>query len=145
MDVTTLANELVQALAPFLPYLTKLGRETAERAGREFGAGAWDHARTLWERLTRSLAERPTALESVRDAAEAPDDADARAALRLQLRKLLAEDEQLAGDLRRLLDERPGRSGPSVTVTASGERSIAVGRDATRSRFETGDRAPDPE
>jgi hypothetical protein len=145
MDVTILANELVEVLAPFLPFLTQFTRETAERAGREFGAEAWEHARLLWDRLAGRLEERPAAAETVRDAAEAPDDDDARAALRLQIRKLLADDGELANELRRLLDERPGAAESSVTVIASGERSIAVGRDARRSRLETGDRTADPD
>jgi hypothetical protein len=145
MDVTMLANELVEVLVPFLPFLTQIGKETAERAGREFGAEAWENAKALWDRLAGRLEERPAAAEAVRDAAEAPDDGDARAALRLQVRKLLADDETLRSELRRLLDERPGGPGSSVIVTASGQRSVAVGRDAIDSRIETGDRAPDPE
>jgi hypothetical protein len=144
MDVTVLSNELVALLAPFLPYLVQLGKEAAEVAGRELGSEAWEHAKVLWDRLRGRLEERPAALEAVRDAAEAPGDDDARAALRLQLRKLLAGDEALAGDLRRLLDERPG-TGSSVTVTARGERSIAVGGDVTDSRLDTGDRPASPE
>ncbi len=142
MDVTVLSNELVAVLVPFLPYLLQIGKKTAEAAGQEFGAEAWEHARGLWARLRGKVEERPAALEAVRDAAEAPDDDDARAALRLQLRKLLAGDEALVGDLRRLLDERPG-AGSSMTVTARGERSIAVGGDVTDSRLVTGDRNPE--
>jgi hypothetical protein len=141
MDVTTLANELIAALAPFIPYLARVGESSAESAGRQLGADAWEHALALWDRLGGRLEERPAALEAVQDAARAPDDDDARAALRLQVRKLLEGDEALAGELRHLLDERP----PSVAVTASGERSIAVGRDVTDSSLSTGDQAPHPE
>jgi hypothetical protein len=143
MDVTILANELVEVLAAFVPVLTLLGKETAEGAGRQFGADAWGYAKSLWDRLGGRLEERPAALEAVRDAAEAPDDGDARAALRLQIRKLLADDEVLAGELHGLLEERRDRVGAPVIVTASGERSIAIGRDATGNRFVIGDRAPD--
>lgn len=143
MDVAILANQLVTVLAPFLPFLVPLGQGAADAAGRQLGADAWEHAKALWDRLGDQLEERPDALEAVRGAAEAPDDGDARAAFRLQLRKLLGADEALADELRRLLAERPGAAGTSVTVTASGERSITVGRDAIGSAFVTGDRAPD--
>jgi hypothetical protein len=145
MDVTLLANNLVAALAPFLPFLLRLGQDAAEGAGRSLGTEAWEHAKALWERLGGRLQERPGALAAAQDAAEAPDDDDARAAFRLQLRKLLADDARLASELRRLLDEGPAGAGSSTIVTASGERAIAVGRDATGSTFVTGDRrAEDP-
>jgi len=141
MDVTTLANEVTAAIAPLLPYLTRLGEETAEGAGRQFGSDAWEYAKTLWARLGGQLEERPAAREAVQDVAATPDDGDATAALRQQLRKLLASDEALADELRGLLDQRPNPAGSTVTVTASGERSIVVGRDATGSILTTGDQA----
>jgi hypothetical protein len=144
MDVTLLANELVAALAPFLPFLLRLGEGTAEAAGRNLGAEAWDHAKALWDRLAGRLEEQPGALDAAREAAETPED-DALAAFRWQVRKLLTNDETLARELRDLLDEGQGRAGYSATVTASGERSIAVGRDAAGSTFVTGDQAPDRE
>ena len=145
MDVATFSSELVAWLAPFLPFLLKFGEETAEEAGRRFGTQAWEHANALWERLGGRLEQRPAAVEAVRDAAEAPEDDDARAALRLQVRKLLASDQALAEELGRLLAARPDASGPSTNVAAIGERSIAVGRDATRSTLTTGDEVARPE
>jgi hypothetical protein len=141
MDVTALSTEIVQLLAPFLPFLAGLGRETAERAGSELGAEAWEHAKALWERIGGRLQERPAALQAVNDTAETPDDGDARAALRLQVRRLLADDAELAGQLRQLLEQRPAPTGSSV-VAASGHRSIAVGGDVSDSRLVTGDREP---
>jgi hypothetical protein len=146
MDVTMLASDLVKVLAPFLPlFLTQFGRETAERAGRQFGSEAWEHANAIWDKLSGRLDERPAARAVVVDTAEAPDDEDARAAFRRQLVKILNEDPELAGELRGMLDQRPAGEVSSVVVTAKGERSIAVGRDATASSFITGDRKPDPE
>jgi len=79
---------------------------------------------------------KPAALEAVQDAAERPDDEDALAALRLQLKKLLAEDEPLAKELARLLPQ----SGPAgQTVTASGSRSVAIGGNVSGSVIVTGD------
>jgi hypothetical protein len=145
MDVTTISSELLAWLAPFLPHLVRLGERTAEEAGRRLGEEAWEHAKLLWDRLRGSLEQRPAAMEAVRDAAAAPDDDDATGALRLQLRKLLASDETLAEEVRRLLAERPGATGPSLTVTASGDRAIAVGHDVISSRLDTGDNAPRPQ
>jgi hypothetical protein len=90
MDVTTVASQLVEVLAPFLPFLVHMGQEAAEQAGRQLSADAWDDAKALWDRLAGRLEERPAAAEAVQDVTEAPEDEDARAALRLQLRKLWA-------------------------------------------------------
>jgi hypothetical protein len=96
-------------------------------------------AQALWKQLGSKLGERPAASEAVHDAAASPDDADAQAALRVQLRKLLAEDTDLAGQLTRILEEsQPHQS--VTTVTASGAGSVAAGRDIQAGTIITGDR-----
>ena len=129
---------LAAFLAPFLPYLVAAGRRAADDAAQELGAEAWPYAKALWGRLRPKVEQKPAAQEAVEDVAARPDDEDAHAALRLQLRKLLAEDEQLAADVARLWEQAQAANVTSVTVTASGERAIAVGRDATGT-FVTGD------
>jgi len=64
-------------------------------------------------------------------------DEDALAALRLQLKKLLEADAALAQELARLL-EQARASGQ--TVIAGGNRSVAIGGDASGSVIVTGDR-----
>jgi hypothetical protein len=59
---------------------------------------------------------------AVHDAAEAPEDADAAAALRQQVKRALREDAELRAELARLLPAL----GETANVTASGERSIAA-------------------
>jgi hypothetical protein len=139
MDLASLSNDLVVALAPFLPALLKLGESTASEMGKELGAGAGRWASELWQRLAHPIDARPAAREAAEDVARDPEDEDARAALRLQLRKLLSEDEALAGDVGRLLHEWASDPRASVTVTAQGERSVAIGGDAVQSRISTGD------
>jgi hypothetical protein len=142
MDVTTLANDLTTAIAPFMPYLVQMGQRSAEEAGRRLGEDAWEQAKLLWARLAHPLEERPVAIETVREAAEAPDDADVRAALEVQLRRVLAADATLFEEVRRLLADRPAEPGTTTIATAGGERSIAVGRDASHSILRTGDEVP---
>ena len=58
-----------------------------------------------------------------------------RRALRLQLRKLLAEDEALAREVQRVLEI------PAVQqVIAGGSRSVAIGGDVSGSVIVTGNR-----
>jgi hypothetical protein len=86
------------------------------------------------------VEEKPAAQEAAEEVAARPDDDDALAALRLQLRKLLEEDQQLASDLTRIWEE--AQAANVVHVTASGERSVAVGGDVSGSTIITGDQAP---
>lgn len=122
MDVSALAAAAVAYLAPFLPYLLKAGEKAAEEGGKKLGAEAWEKAKAVWARLGSKVEAKPAAIEAARDLGENPDDEDARAALRLQLEKLL-EDTSLAAELQKLVgDLRPG----VVNVIASGERSVAI-------------------
>jgi hypothetical protein len=108
-----LPAQLVQLLAPFLPYLVKglklAGQEAAKKLGEKAGEQGFEQAKALWDKLRPKIEARPAALEAAQDAAAHPDDEDALAALRLQLKKLLAEDDSLAQELARLLAAIPPR------------------------------------
>lgn len=75
---------------------------------------------TVWRR--RDAQGRAELEAAVQDAAEAPEDADAAAAVRQQVKRALREDAELLAELVRMLPA----VGETVTVTASGERSIAA-------------------
>ncbi len=137
MDIQTLAQQVTPFLAPFLPYLLKAGEKAAEEAGKKFGADAWERAKALWTKLRPKVEAKPTAHEAVQDVAAAPDDPDTQAALRLQLKKLLAEDEALAAEVARLWE---AAKAAGVTVTAAGKRSVAIGGSVSGSTIITGDR-----
>lgn len=130
-------QQLIAFLAPFLPYLLKAGEKAAEEAGKKLGEAAWERANALWSQLRPKVAARPAAQEAVQDLAAAPGDPDAQAALRQQLKKLLAEDPALAEAMARLWREAQAAG---VTVTAVGERSVAIGGDVGGSVIITGDR-----
>jgi hypothetical protein len=136
MDVTTLAKDLAVFLTPLLPYLLKAGEKAAEEAGKKLGGDAWDRAKGLWAKLRPKVEAKPAAQEAVQDAAAAPNDNDIQAALRPQLRKLLAEDAVLAREIERLWQEVQQAG---ITIIAFGERSMAIGRDVTDSTIITGD------
>ena len=141
MDYPQLSTQLVQLLAPYLPYLVKgvklAGQEAAKKLGEKTGEQGFEQAKALWDKLRPKVEARSAALEAAQDAADHPDDEDALAALRLQLKKLLAGDDSLAQELARLLPQ----SGPAgQTVIAGGERSVAIGGDVSSSVIVTGDR-----
>lgn len=119
--------EIVQFLEQAGPYLSAaLGAYGAGVLARaeDAAVGATANAgrsilHAVWRR--RSPAERPELEAAVREAAEEPEDADAAAALRQQIKRTLREDPQLLAELAAQLPPTG-----AVTITASGERSIAA-------------------
>ncbi len=136
MDPTELAQKIGAFLLPLLPYLLKAGDKAAEEAGKKLGEAAWEKAKALWHKLHPKIEAKPAALEAVQEVANNPQDADAAAALRLQLRKLLSEDQALAAEIARLWGEAQAAG---VTVIAGGDRSIAIGGSVSGSTIITGD------
>jgi hypothetical protein len=115
--------------------LLKAGEKAAEEAGTKLGSAAWERAKGLWSRLRPQIEAKPTAQEAVTDAAAAPHDEDAQAALRLQLKKLFTENEELA---REIGQQWAAAQAAGVTIIASGERSVAA-QNITGSTIITGD------
>lgn len=132
-----LATQVVNSVGPFLPYLVAAGQGVAESLD-EHGDEAQKLATSLWEALRPKVEARPAALDAVKYAAEQPKDDDAQVALRLQIRRLLSEDAELAAELSRIL-QAGQQSGGTVNVTASGARSVAIGGSANGGVIITGD------
>lgn len=128
---------LTAFLAPFLPSLIKAGEKAVEKAADAVSDEAFKYAKALWDKLKPGVEAKPAAKEAAEEVATHPDDDDALASLRLQLRKLLEQDQGLADDLARIWQE--AQAANVVQVTASGERSVAVGGDVTGSTIVTGD------
>ena len=120
MDISTLAATAVELLAKAMPYLVKGGEKAAEKAEKELGRETWEQAKGLWGKLAPATEKTPLAAYAAAELAEAPDDEDARASLRLQLRKLLKADSSLVEAVRAVV------SGAGIAV-AGGQ--VAVGHD----------------
>ncbi|MEV6741107.1 hypothetical protein AB0N14_31025 [Streptomyces sp. NPDC051104] len=86
-------------------------------------------AAELGRHVLRVLRERNDTLdalhEAVAEVAANPADDDARAMLRLRLRRALSRDSEALAEVAALLPE------PSVHVTAEGVRSVAIGGNNT--------------
>ncbi|RLV08139.1 hypothetical protein CTZ27_04710 [Streptomyces griseocarneus] len=119
-------TEIVTVMEQVGPYLTAaLGAYgagvlvRAEDAAVDATANAGRRIlRAVWR---RRVPEERAALEAaVQDAVAEPGDEDAAGALRQQIKRALREDAELLGELSALV------AAGTVTVTASGERSIAA-------------------
>lgn len=92
MDVAGLTAFLV----PFLPFLLKAGEGAAEQASEQFGAETWSQANAIWSKLQPHVEAKAAAQEAVQDVAQNPEEDDLKIVLRVQLRKLLEQDPDLA-------------------------------------------------
>jgi len=137
MDIGALASSLTTALVPLLPYLLKAGEKAAEETGKAVGSQSLEWAKSLWSKLQPKVEAKPAALEAAEDAAQTPDDEDVQATLRRQLKKLLEEDPSLAEEVSRWLEQ--GKAA-GINVSATGDRSVAIGGDAKGNTIITGDR-----
>ena len=136
MDIGALASSLTTALVPLLPYLLKAGEKAAEETGKAVAGQSWEWTKSLWTKLKPGVEAKPAALEAAQDVAHAPEDEDLQVALRVQLKKLLTEDQLLAEEVGRWLEQ--GKAA-GINVSAIGERSVAIGGDVKSSTIVTGD------
>jgi hypothetical protein len=117
-------GELAVLIGEVSPYVTAAvgayGGAVLARANDQAADATVGLGRRMLRRVfgTRAAGDVP---QPVADLAADPGDPDLQAALRVAIRRLLAADAELAGDLRGML-----AGAAAVTVTASGERSIAA-------------------
>lgn len=111
---------LTKLLTPFLPYLLKLGDKAAEATAQKLGVDAWEKAKVIWTKLRPQVQVKPATQEAVEDVAKSPNDEDAQAALRQQLKKLLKENPNLESEIASLLKEaEQTESGRSIIQNVS--------------------------
>jgi acyl-CoA reductase-like NAD-dependent aldehyde dehydrogenase len=119
--------EIVQLVEQAGPYLTTAVGAYGVAVFARAESAAVDATAHLGRRILQAVWRRRdeqgrAELEAaVQDAAEAPEDEDAAAAVRQQVKRALREDAELRAELARMLP-----APETVTVTASGERSIAA-------------------
>ena len=119
LDVKRLAEAVRRVLAPKLKNLLDSG---------DLGGGSdLDEARDALARLWQEVQGRPTALGAAAEAQEDPDDDDTQAVWRVQIRKILAADDQLADALAAVLKEAPP-SAEAGGARAEGQTAVAAER-----------------
>ncbi|WP_097254566.1 hypothetical protein [Streptomyces sp. Ag109_G2-15] len=123
-----MSTEIVQLVEQAGPYLTTAVSAYGAAVFTRAESAAVDATANLGRRILQAVWHRRDAqgraeLEAaVQDAVEAPEDADAAAAVRQQIKRALREDAELVAELARILPAAE----ETVNVTASGERSIAA-------------------
>jgi hypothetical protein len=125
---------LTAFLSPFLPTLLKLGGKAVEKATEsasgKFGEAAFKKAEAVWAKLSPKVEAKEAAKEAAIDVANSPEDEDAQGALRLQLKKLLEQDEDLMKAIDQILkeDAPDGTSGTQIVQNVTGNQNQVIGR-----------------
>ncbi|HEY9623286.1 MAG TPA: hypothetical protein V6C78_23210 [Crinalium sp.] len=129
---------LTAFLAPFLPTLMNLGSKvlegvaakSGETTGTELTKNALNKASAIWEKLFPKVEAKEAAKEAAEDVAKAPDDADSQAALRVQLKKILESDPELAEAIAKIMreDALDGTPGTQIVQHVTGNQNQVIGQ-----------------
>lgn len=133
-DLSVEIATLTAFISPFLPFLLKLGTKAAEKAtdtaAGKFGEAAWSKAQAVWEKLSPKVEAKEAAKEAATDVANHPEDEDLQVALRVQLKKLLEQDEDLFKAIAQILEEDAldGTPGTQIVQTVMGNQNQTIGQ-----------------
>jgi hypothetical protein len=125
---------LTAFLSPYLPILLKLGGKAVEKATEsasgKFGEAAFAKAQAVWAKLSPKVEAKEAAKEAAIDLANSPEDEDAQASLRVQLKKLLEQDEELFKAIAQILqaDAPDGTPGTQIVQNVTGDRNQVIGQ-----------------
>jgi len=121
---------LVKFLAPCLPFLLNLGNQAVAGAAPKLGEDVWQKAIAIWGKLQPKVEAKAATLEAARDVANDPEDEDLQTVLRVQLKKILAEEPALAAEIAQILSEKSvtGRVGNHIQQDVSGTGNQVIGK-----------------
>jgi hypothetical protein len=100
VTIVAITSAAVKLLSPYIQEATK---GFAKKMGEETGLGAISKVSQLYEAIKGKFSGKPAAEEALSDLEKTPQDADAQATLRTQLKKVLEADEAFATELAQLL------------------------------------------
>lgn len=125
---------LTAFISPFLPFLMQLSKKGVEKATEtasgKFGEAAWSKAQAVWEKLSPKIEGKEAAKEAAADVANQPEDEDLQVALRVQLKKILEQDESLLKIVAQIFEEDApdGTSGIQIVQTVTGNQNQTIGQ-----------------
>jgi hypothetical protein len=113
MDPVTIATTVVAFLSP---YFVEGGKAAAKKVGKK-----------LVTAIERRFKGKPSAEEALTDVKDNPQDEDFQAALRVQLKKAMKDDDKFAAELAELLEEAKTEAPATYNAAVYGSGAIAQG------------------
>jgi hypothetical protein len=119
---------IVKFLAPCLPFLLTVGNKAVEGASQKVGEDVWNKAKAIWGKLQPKVEAKEAAKEAAEDVAKNPDDEDLQASFRVQLKKILEADAELAKEIAEILQTQNSDSGAAVVNAQSYDNSVQINK-----------------
>jgi len=116
LEIPVLVTTAWTALQPFLPVI-------ATKAAEEIGKTA---IAKVWTAIEKKFDTKAAAKEALEDLLKNPQDEDTHVVFRVQLKKLLEEDNTFASDLSQLLES----AGTDYKAQVIGNGAVAQGTNA---------------
>jgi len=116
LEIPVLVTTAWTALQPFLPVI-------ATKAAEEIGKTA---IAKVWTAIEKKFDTKAAAKEALEDLLKNPQDEDTHVVFRMQLKKLLEEDNTFASDLSQLLES----AGTDYKAQVIGNGAVAQGTNA---------------
>ncbi len=121
---------LTAFLAPFLPFLMKLGNKVAEGAAQKSGEDGWDKAKAVWEKLHPKVEAKEEAKLAVQQVVAKPESEARIAVLREELETLLKENPDLAAAIAQIMESDSPASSSVTNIDLQGENTQSAGDNA---------------
>jgi urease accessory protein UreF len=140
LAIPQFASEIGPMLLPYLPFLLKGAKKAgdlATQAGRKLGTVDWDVVIKVWEKLRPQVEKQPEVKQRLEEVAKRKEDPRAETLLAWELEKVLKNlSPKDLQDIHNLIQQSQHEM---RTTIASGERSVAIGGDASSAEITTGD------
>ena len=134
MDANTIATIAGAAVSLLIPYLKSFGEGLAKKAGEEIGSKsgetAWGKTKRLYETVKAKLSTKPDTAKAINALEKSPDDGDTQAAVRFQLKDIMATDESFAHELASILKEASEAGADTVfhtTILGDVQKLVQMG------------------
>lgn len=102
-------QQVVDILAPVLPYLLQGAKELAKSAigelGKKLTAQAWESLEQFAGKIRKKAEAKPAARDALQRAADAPDDPRVRGMVSLYLEEILRENPDLLAEAVSMLED----------------------------------------
>jgi hypothetical protein len=103
MDPNAVSTIAASAVSLLVPYLAKVADKASEEFGKAVATNAWERTKQLYQTIRVRFGGKEAAKEAFDDLERAPNDPDLQAAVRVQLRKFIQDDEDFAKQIADLL------------------------------------------